>query len=50
MHVVNCEEEFQQQQLDVLWRILDPGAHTALQVSESNLTLLSVAPSIHPLL
>ncbi|KAM3665640.1 DALR anticodon-binding domain-containing protein 3 [Ammospiza maritima maritima] len=31
MHVVNCEEEFQQQQLDVLWRILDPGAHTALQ-------------------
>ncbi|NXC94816.1 DALD3 protein, partial [Certhia familiaris] len=31
VHVVNCEEEFQQQQLDVLWRILDPGAHTALQ-------------------
>ncbi|NXJ29528.1 DALD3 protein, partial [Dicrurus megarhynchus] len=31
IHVVNCEEEFQQQQLDVLWRILDPGAHTALQ-------------------
>ncbi|NXU07253.1 DALD3 protein, partial [Buphagus erythrorhynchus] len=31
MHVVNCEEEFQLQQLDVLWRILDPGAHTALQ-------------------
>uniref|UniRef100_A0A8C5IWP7 DALR anticodon binding domain containing 3 n=1 Tax=Junco hyemalis TaxID=40217 RepID=A0A8C5IWP7_JUNHY len=28
VHVVNCEEEFQQQQLDVLWRILDPGAHT----------------------
>lgn len=28
---MNCEEEFQQQQLDVLWRILDPGAHTALQ-------------------
>ncbi|XP_041875719.1 DALR anticodon-binding domain-containing protein 3 isoform X2 [Corvus kubaryi] len=31
IHVVNCEEEFQQQQLDVLWRILDPGVHTALQ-------------------
>ena len=32
MHVVSCEEEFQQQQLDLLWRILDPGAHTASQV------------------
>ncbi|NWI00713.1 DALD3 protein, partial [Tichodroma muraria] len=31
VHVVNCEEEFQAQQLDVLWRILDPGTHTALQ-------------------
>ncbi|NXH36736.1 DALD3 protein, partial [Myiagra hebetior] len=31
IHVVNCEEEFQQQQLDVLWRILDLGAHTVLQ-------------------
>ncbi|NXS25588.1 DALD3 protein, partial [Mystacornis crossleyi] len=31
IHVVNCEEEFQQQQMDVLWRILDPGAYTALQ-------------------
>ncbi|NXY26456.1 DALD3 protein, partial [Atrichornis clamosus] len=31
VHVVNCEEEFQQQQLDLLWRILDPGAHTGLQ-------------------
>ncbi|NXG57318.1 DALD3 protein, partial [Hemiprocne comata] len=31
VHVVNCEDEFQQQQLDLLWRILDPGAHTALQ-------------------
>ncbi|XP_032554782.1 DALR anticodon-binding domain-containing protein 3 [Chiroxiphia lanceolata] len=31
IHVVNCEEEFQQQQLDLLWRILDLGAHTALQ-------------------
>ncbi|KFV14384.1 DALR anticodon-binding domain-containing protein 3, partial [Pterocles gutturalis] len=31
VHVVNCEEEFQQQQLDLLWRILDPGVHTALQ-------------------
>uniref|UniRef100_A0A8D0FH23 DALR anticodon binding domain containing 3 n=1 Tax=Strix occidentalis caurina TaxID=311401 RepID=A0A8D0FH23_STROC len=28
VHVVSCEEEFQQQQLDLLWRILDPGAHT----------------------
>uniref|UniRef100_A0A8V5GVU7 Uncharacterized protein n=1 Tax=Melopsittacus undulatus TaxID=13146 RepID=A0A8V5GVU7_MELUD len=32
LHVVSCEEEFQQQQLDLLWRILDPGPHTALQV------------------
>uniref|UniRef100_A0A8B9M7X5 DALR anticodon binding domain containing 3 n=1 Tax=Accipiter nisus TaxID=211598 RepID=A0A8B9M7X5_9AVES len=31
VHVVSCEEEFRQQQLDLLWRILDPGAHTALQ-------------------
>uniref|UniRef100_A0A672UVS9 DALR anticodon binding domain containing 3 n=1 Tax=Strigops habroptila TaxID=2489341 RepID=A0A672UVS9_STRHB len=31
VHVVSCEEEFQQQQLDLLWRILDPGPHTALQ-------------------
>ncbi|XP_010122064.1 PREDICTED: DALR anticodon-binding domain-containing protein 3, partial [Chlamydotis macqueenii] len=31
VHVVSCEEEFQQQQLDLLWRILDPGAHTVLQ-------------------
>ncbi|NXY51611.1 DALD3 protein, partial [Ceuthmochares aereus] len=31
VHVVSCEEEFQQQQLDLLWRILDPGAHTASQ-------------------
>ncbi|NXE54647.1 DALD3 protein, partial [Casuarius casuarius] len=31
VHVVSCEEEFQQQQMDLLWRILDPGAHTALQ-------------------
>ncbi|NXQ47725.1 DALD3 protein, partial [Catharus fuscescens] len=31
VHVVNCEEEFQLQQLDVLWRILDLGAHTTLQ-------------------
>ncbi|NXK25262.1 DALD3 protein, partial [Arenaria interpres] len=31
VHVVSCEEEFQQQQLDLLWRILDPGAHTTLQ-------------------
>ncbi|XP_068816387.1 DALR anticodon-binding domain-containing protein 3 [Struthio camelus] len=31
VHVLSCEEEFQQQQMDLLWRILDPGAHTALQ-------------------
>ncbi|XP_068010303.1 DALR anticodon-binding domain-containing protein 3 isoform X1 [Melanerpes formicivorus] len=31
VHVVSCKEEFQQQQLDLLWRILDPRAHTALQ-------------------
>ncbi|NXA18500.1 DALD3 protein, partial [Ibidorhyncha struthersii] len=31
VHVVSCEEEFQQQQLDLLWRILDAGAYTALQ-------------------
>uniref|UniRef100_A0A8B9VHN9 DALR anticodon binding domain containing 3 n=1 Tax=Anas zonorhyncha TaxID=75864 RepID=A0A8B9VHN9_9AVES len=31
VHVVSCEEEFQQQQMDLLWRILDPGAHTASQ-------------------
>lgn len=31
VHVVSCEEEFQQQQLDLLWRMLDPGPHTALQ-------------------
>uniref|UniRef100_A0A8B9QE35 DALR anticodon binding domain containing 3 n=1 Tax=Apteryx owenii TaxID=8824 RepID=A0A8B9QE35_APTOW len=28
VHVVSCEEEFRQQQMDLLWRILDPGAHT----------------------
>ncbi|NWI12184.1 DALD3 protein, partial [Crypturellus soui] len=31
VHVVSCDEEFQQQQMDLLWRILDPGAHTAQQ-------------------
>eukprot|EP00076_Gallus_gallus_P026031 XP_015148804.1 DALR anticodon-binding domain-containing protein 3 isoform X3 [Gallus gallus] len=31
VHVVSCEEEFQQQQMDLLWRILDPGAHMDLQ-------------------
>ncbi|NXU59817.1 DALD3 protein, partial [Turnix velox] len=31
VHVVSCEEEFQLQQMDLLWRVLDPGAHTALQ-------------------
>uniref|UniRef100_G1N8T4 DALR anticodon binding domain containing 3 n=1 Tax=Meleagris gallopavo TaxID=9103 RepID=G1N8T4_MELGA len=27
VHVVSCEEEFQQQQMDLLWRILDPRKH-----------------------
>ncbi|XP_031462498.1 DALR anticodon-binding domain-containing protein 3 isoform X2 [Phasianus colchicus] len=31
VHVVSCEEEFQQQQMDLLWRILDPGACMDLQ-------------------
>ncbi|XP_074862149.1 DALR anticodon-binding domain-containing protein 3 [Carettochelys insculpta] len=31
VHVVSCEGEFQQQQMDLLWRMLDLGAHTALQ-------------------
>ncbi|XP_015730525.1 DALR anticodon-binding domain-containing protein 3 [Coturnix japonica] len=31
VHVVSCEEEFQQQQMDLLWRILDPGTHVDLQ-------------------
>ncbi|XP_075794513.1 DALR anticodon-binding domain-containing protein 3 [Pelodiscus sinensis] len=31
VHVVSCEGEFQQQQVDLLWRMLDVGAHTALQ-------------------
>ena len=35
VHVVSCEEEFQQQQMDLLWRILDPGAHMDLQVRNS---------------
>uniref|UniRef100_A0A8C5MQ21 DALR anticodon binding domain containing 3 n=1 Tax=Leptobrachium leishanense TaxID=445787 RepID=A0A8C5MQ21_9ANUR len=26
LHVVSCEDEFHQQKLDLLWRILDPGA------------------------
>ncbi|XP_075039679.1 DALR anticodon-binding domain-containing protein 3 isoform X2 [Mixophyes fleayi] len=26
LHVVSCEEEFHQQKLDLLWRLLDPGA------------------------
>uniref|UniRef100_A0A669P3K9 DALR anticodon binding domain containing 3 n=1 Tax=Phasianus colchicus TaxID=9054 RepID=A0A669P3K9_PHACC len=30
VHVVSCEEEFQQQQMDLLWRILDPGASLPL--------------------
>ncbi|OCT85860.1 DALR anticodon-binding domain-containing protein 3 [Xenopus laevis] len=28
LHVVSCEDEFHQQKLDLLWRILDPGATT----------------------
>uniref|UniRef100_A0A8V5H310 Uncharacterized protein n=1 Tax=Melopsittacus undulatus TaxID=13146 RepID=A0A8V5H310_MELUD len=35
LHVVSCEEEFQQQQLDLLWRILDPGPHTKYLVCGS---------------
>ncbi|XP_042747722.1 DALR anticodon-binding domain-containing protein 3 [Lagopus leucura] len=31
VHIVSCEEEFQQQQMDLLWRILDPGASMDLQ-------------------
>ncbi|XP_029457120.1 DALR anticodon-binding domain-containing protein 3 isoform X2 [Rhinatrema bivittatum] len=31
IHVVSCEEEFQQQKVDLLWRIVDTGAHTASQ-------------------
>ncbi|XP_065605793.1 DALR anticodon-binding domain-containing protein 3 [Cyrtonyx montezumae] len=31
VHMVSCEEEFQQQQMDLLWRILDPGTHMDLQ-------------------
>ncbi|KAH1167714.1 DALR anticodon-binding domain-containing protein 3 [Mauremys mutica] len=31
VHVVSCEGEFHQQQVDLLWRMLDLGAHTALQ-------------------
>uniref|UniRef100_A0A8D0GH52 DALR anticodon binding domain containing 3 n=1 Tax=Sphenodon punctatus TaxID=8508 RepID=A0A8D0GH52_SPHPU len=31
VHVVSCEEEFWQQKVDLLWRMLDPQAHAALQ-------------------
>ncbi|XP_067397129.1 DALR anticodon-binding domain-containing protein 3 isoform X2 [Emydura macquarii macquarii] len=31
LHVVSCEGEFQQQQVDLLWRMLDLGAYTAWQ-------------------
>ncbi|XP_038267669.1 LOW QUALITY PROTEIN: DALR anticodon-binding domain-containing protein 3 [Dermochelys coriacea] len=31
VHVVSCKGEFQQQQVDLLWRMLDLGPHTALQ-------------------
>uniref|UniRef100_A0A8C3CNB6 DALR anticodon binding domain containing 3 n=1 Tax=Cairina moschata TaxID=8855 RepID=A0A8C3CNB6_CAIMO len=44
VHVVSCEEEFQQQQMDLLWRILDPGAHTASQVR--NFTPSSLWPRV----
>ncbi|EMP26597.1 DALR anticodon-binding domain-containing protein 3 [Chelonia mydas] len=35
VHVVSCKGEFQQQQVDLLWRMLDLGPHTALQDSLS---------------
>ncbi|XP_053324864.1 DALR anticodon-binding domain-containing protein 3 [Spea bombifrons] len=31
IHVVSCEEEFHQQKLDLLWRMVDPGANSVLQ-------------------
>ncbi|XP_030062141.1 DALR anticodon-binding domain-containing protein 3 [Microcaecilia unicolor] len=31
IHVVTCEEEFQQQKMDLLWRMVDTGLHTASQ-------------------
>lgn len=31
IHIVCCEEEFKQQKLDILWRILDPVAQTVTQ-------------------
>nr|XP_033781978.1 DALR anticodon-binding domain-containing protein 3 [Geotrypetes seraphini] len=31
IHVVTCEEEFQQQKMDLLWRMVDGGSHTASQ-------------------
>ncbi|XP_069499414.1 DALR anticodon-binding domain-containing protein 3 isoform X1 [Ambystoma mexicanum] len=31
IHVVNCEEEFQQQKMDLLWQLLEPGEHSASQ-------------------
>ncbi|KAG8435958.1 hypothetical protein GDO86_007162 [Hymenochirus boettgeri] len=31
LHVVSCEEEFHQQKLDLLWRILDPSAEGITQ-------------------
>ncbi|XP_069499415.1 DALR anticodon-binding domain-containing protein 3 isoform X2 [Ambystoma mexicanum] len=33
IHVVNCEEEFQQQKMDLLWQLLEPGEHSASQVT-----------------
>ncbi|CAH2311921.1 DALR anticodon-binding domain-containing 3 [Pelobates cultripes] len=31
VHIVSCEDEFHQQKLDLLWRILDPRARAVLQ-------------------
>lgn len=50
VHIVSCEEEFQQQQMDLLWRILDPGASMDLQVRNSYTLHCGscVSPSLAP--
>lgn len=51
VHVVSCEEEFQQQQMDLLWRILDPRARTDLQVRNSyvlHCVPSCISPSLAP--
>lgn len=35
VHVVNSKEAFQQQKVDVLWRLVSPQAFTHLQVRNS---------------